>query len=258
MNYNGIPFDSNRLCLQFINGLGNYFTQLRIISTIPSEWQTIDITLINHTARTYLFTLETNYEMNRSQSAYLKAALAEIPPENSPGCPHQHPRQQTTGTPNLPPPTPTQPSPLIPTPTPRTPRMVNGRVEKRTDDQRGIMKEIGYHQHTPERIAFFQSETGSVKCYYHFIDHASSTYYAFYTEAHRVATDSPSSDSAQRPQRPPLQGNLVGGAATMARHISDSQVGCQLVKNPDPSPPPSTPTPPVDDITPTARQVIHE
>ena len=41
----------------------------------------------------------------------------------------------------------------------------------------------------------------------------------------------------------------------MARHTSDNQVGDQLVNTPDP--PPSPPTTPVDDIPPTARQIIH-
>jgi len=106
MKYNGISFDSNRFCLQFINGLRKEFTQLRNMHTLPPEWQTTDITLLTHTARTYLSTIEVNYEMNWSQSAYLKAASAELPlenpPENSPGRPRQHPRQQTPGTPNPP------------------------------------------------------------------------------------------------------------------------------------------------------------
>ena len=70
-----------------------------------------------------------------------------------------------------------------------------------------------------------------------------------------AATFSPHPDPAQRPQRPPLQGILRSGAAPTARHTSDSQVGDQLVNTPATPPPP--PALPVDDVTPTAIQVIH-
>jgi len=93
MNYNGISFNSDHLCLQFINGLGKEFNQLHNMSTLPPEWETTDITLLTQNDRTYVSTLETNYETIRSQSAYIKAALIELQPENPPGRPRQHPRQ---------------------------------------------------------------------------------------------------------------------------------------------------------------------
>jgi len=193
--------------------------------------------------------------MNRYQSAYLKAVSAELRPENPPGRPRQHPHQQTPDIPNLLHLTPTQPSSIIPPPTPGTPRMVNGRDNTRTDDQRAIMKEIRYHYHTLERITFWQSKAGTTKYYYHLTDHTIIVCYKICTATHKKATESPAPDPAQRPQCPSLQGNLGGGAAPTAQHTSDNQVGDQLVKTPAP-PPPST-TLPVDDISPTARQFMH-
>ena len=116
MSYNGMTYNSDRLYLQFISSLGKGFTQLRNMHTLPPGWQTTDIALLTHTARTYLSTLEANYEMNRSQSAYLKAASAELPPENPQGRMCQQPRQHTAGTPNPFPPTPIKPSPIVPPP----------------------------------------------------------------------------------------------------------------------------------------------
>jgi len=225
MKYNSILFDSSRLRLQFINGLGKDFTQLRNMPTLPHGCQTTDITLLTHTARTYLSTLEANYEINRYQSLYLKAVSAELPPKNPPGRPRQHPCQQTPVSSNPPHPTPTQPSLISPLHVPGTPRMVNSRVGTRTDNQRAIMKEIRCHQHNPECIEFWQSKAGSAKCYYHLTDHTISTFYKLCTVMHRVATGSPPPDPVERPQCPPLQGNLGVGAAPMVRYTSDSQVG---------------------------------
>ena len=75
------------------------------------------------------------------------------------------------------------------------------------------------------------------------------------TTKHRVATGSSPLDPAQRPQRPPLQGNLGGGASPTTRHTSDNKLGDQLVNTPNPPPP--LPTTYADDILPTARQVMH-
>ena len=155
--------------------------------TLPPEWQTTDITLLAHTARTYLSTLEATYEMNRSQWVYLQAASAELPPENPHGHPYQHPRQQPTGTPSHLPPAPTHPPPVVPHPAHGTLRMLNGRVDIRTEDQRAIIKEIGYHQHSPEHIIFWKNKGGPTKFYYHLTDHQSITCYKLYTAMHHYA-----------------------------------------------------------------------
>ena len=118
MNYNGITFNPDRLGLQLINGLGNGFTHLRNMPMLPPEWQTTNTTLLTHTSRTYLSTLDVNYEMNRSQLAYLKTASTELRPEKPPEHSRQYPRQQTPGTPNPLTLAPIHPSPIIPPPTP--------------------------------------------------------------------------------------------------------------------------------------------
>ena len=133
--------------------------------------------------------------------------------------------------------------------------MVNGRVDTRIDDQRVIIKEIGYHQHTPERIVFWKYKEEPAKCYYHLTDRVNSTCYKLFTVTHREATGSTPTDPAQRPQRPPFRGNLGGSAVPKLQHTSGNQVGDHLINTPDPLPPP--PTPPVNDISLTVFQVMH-
>ena len=96
--------------------------------------------------------------MNRSQTAYLKAASVESFHVNPPGQPRQHPYGNTCLPSTL---TPTPFPPSVPPILHTVPWMINKRVNPRIEDEHPIIREIVYQQHTPDRITFWKIRLGS-------------------------------------------------------------------------------------------------
>ena len=147
--YNNVSLPPSQMSQQFIQGLGPEFMTIRNLPTLPIEFQSTDIDDLTAVARTTLANIKGNRDMQQRQRAITNGSR---PPAPAPA-----PSTNPSGSSSAPAPSPS-PSPSAPP---------SNQQDTRTDWQKEIMREIGFHCHTQARQTYWQSLTSRNFCYYH-------------------------------------------------------------------------------------------